>query len=59
MSEGMLYGWVCVRSGVGERWLGLPLVLALWGAVGGGGGGVLGSGWGGGGDTGRWRLVLG
>ena len=59
MSEGMLYGWVCVRSDVGERWLGRPQALAVWGAVGGGWVGVWGSGWGGGGDTGRWRLVLG
>ena len=36
MSEGMLYGLVCVRSDVGERWLGRPPALAVWGAVGGG-----------------------
>ena len=30
MSEGMLYGWVCVSSDVGERWLGRSLALALW-----------------------------
>lgn len=33
VSEGMLYGWVCVRSDVWERWLGRPQALAVWGAV--------------------------